>query len=64
MNKLLTSVGLAIGIASASLLAGCNLYFGNSHNHGDDSPGVSTPGNPGGGVGSGVPGGPGRACRA
>jgi hypothetical protein len=37
MNKLLTSVGLVIGIATASMLAGCNLYFGDHHNSGDDN---------------------------
>ncbi|MBC7976405.1 MAG: hypothetical protein H7138_15650 [Myxococcales bacterium] len=30
MNKLLSSLGLAIGIATVSLLAGCQLYFGDS----------------------------------
>lgn len=66
MNKLLTSVGLAIGIASASLLAGCNLYFGNSHDHANDSsssPGVSSPGATSGSQGSSVPGGPGFECK-
>lgn len=43
MNKLLTSVGLAIGIATASLLAGCQLYFGD---HNNDDRGIPDPGNP------------------
>jgi hypothetical protein len=52
MNKLLTSVGLAIGIATASMLAGCQLYFGDHHGgNGDDvasppSGGSGNPGNP------------------
>jgi len=42
MNKLLTSVGLAIGLATATLIAGCNLYFDDKHHSsGDDSPGGS-----------------------
>jgi hypothetical protein len=32
MNKLLSSVGLAIAVATASMLAGCQLYFGSSSN--------------------------------
>jgi hypothetical protein len=43
MNKLLSSVGLAIGIAMVSLLAGCQLYFGDS----DDRSGDPRPGRPG-----------------
>lgn len=41
MNKLLSTLGLAIGIATASLLAGCQLYFGD---HKDDN--VRGPGQP------------------
>lgn len=75
MNKLLTTVGLAIGIASASLLAGCNLYFGNSHDHANDSSsspgdssgsnasGSSAPGTTTGSQGSATPGGPGFECK-
>lgn len=42
MNKLISSVGLAIGIATASLLAGCQLYFGDHDsrdNYGEPDPG-------------------------
>jgi hypothetical protein len=49
MNKLLSTVGLAIGIALVSMLAGCQLYFGD-HNNRNDRPGQ----------GSGSP--PGYAC--
>ena len=47
MNKLLTSVGLAIGIATASMLAGCQLYFGDHRGgDGDDVGVISPPGRP------------------
>jgi hypothetical protein len=52
MIKLLHSVGVAIAVATVSLLAGCQLYFGSS-----DS---SSPGNGGGGGGGGSP--PGSQC--
>lgn len=56
MNKLLSSLGLAIGIATASMLAGCQLYFGDSNDSnsgGPVRPGRPEPGNP-----------PGFACDA
>jgi len=56
MNKLLSSVGLAIGIATASLIAGCQLYFGD-HDSSNDTP---SPGVGSGSNGSGAP--PGYAC--
>ena len=60
MNKLLTSVGLAIGIATASMLAGCNLYFGNQHgDHSDNNSGGSSSGS----SGTSIPGGPGFGCK-
>ena len=31
MTKLLSSVGLALALAMASVLAGCQLYFGNGN---------------------------------
>ncbi|HET9625876.1 MAG TPA: hypothetical protein VFP84_31160 [Kofleriaceae bacterium] len=61
MNKLLTTVGLAIGLATASMLAGCNLYFGNDHGDRSGTNGGGTGG--GGSSGSGVPGGPGFECK-
>ncbi|HEX2687776.1 MAG TPA: hypothetical protein VHN14_14215 [Kofleriaceae bacterium] len=48
MNKLLSAVGLAMVFATASLLAGCQLYFGD-HSNGGSGPkgtGSSGPGNP------------------
>ena len=51
MNKLLSSVGLAMALATASLLAGCQLYFGPSNSSG-------SPGPNGSGTGSGGPGNP------
>jgi hypothetical protein len=42
MNKLLSSVGLAIIVATASL-AGCNLYFGNSKDNGTSPSGDGNP---------------------
>lgn len=50
MNKLLTSVGLAIAVATASLLGGCQLYFGD-HNKNDGSQ-ASDPNSTGAGGGS------------
>ena len=44
MNKLLTSVGLAIALASASLVTGCQLYFGDRDEDGPRGP--STGGGP------------------
>jgi len=46
MNKLLTSVGLAIGIATASMLAGCQLYFGDHSDDQIDRPDRPGPGRP------------------
>jgi hypothetical protein len=57
MNKLLSTVGLAIGIATASLLAGCQLYFGDHSNS-------SGPNGPTGSGGPGRPGSPpGTECK-
>lgn len=33
MNKLLSSVGLAIAVATVSLVTGCQLYFNDNHDH-------------------------------
>lgn len=44
MTKLLHSVGVALAVATMSLLAGCQLYFGNSGPGGDDD-GSSSGGN-------------------
>jgi len=44
MNKLLSSVGLAIAFATVSLLAGCQLYFGDPSN--GSGPHPNGPGNP------------------
>jgi hypothetical protein len=49
MNKLLSSFGLAIGIATVSMLAGCQLYFGDQTSSGSGNPGVSSPGGTGSG---------------
>jgi hypothetical protein len=38
MNKLLTSVGLAIAVATASLLTGCQLYFDDHNDRHSSSP--------------------------
>lgn len=46
MNKLLSSVGLAMVFATASLLAGCQLYFGD-HSSGSGSNGSGGPSGPG-----------------
>ena len=60
MNKLLSSVGLAITFATLSLLAGCQLYFGSGSN-GSGSGGPNTGGPSAGGPnGSGSP--PGSVC--
>jgi hypothetical protein len=56
MNKLLSTVGLALGIATASLLAGCQLYFGDHSDGGGTSGGSASGSN-----GSGQP--PGEACK-
>ena len=39
MNKLLSSVGLAISVAALSLLAGCQLYFGSGNGSGSNGSG-------------------------
>jgi hypothetical protein len=46
MNKLLSSVGLAIVFATMSLLAGCQLYFGDHSNSSGGGTGSGGPGNP------------------
>lgn len=62
MTKLLSSVGVALAVATVSLLAGCQLYFGSSGSGSGsgDGTGVSS----GSGNGSSVPGGnpPGFQC--
>lgn len=63
MNKLLSSVGLAITFATVSMLAGCQLYFGSSNGSGSNSSGPSGSGGGAGGsggVGSGTA--PGHEC--
>jgi hypothetical protein len=54
MNKLLSSLGVAIAVAAVSLLAGCQLYFGSSGSSGGRG------GGGGGGNGDGNP--PGAQC--
>jgi len=46
MNKLLSSVGLAIAIATASLLTGCQLYLNDRSNGDDPHTGSPGPGRP------------------
>ncbi len=53
MNKLLSSLGLAIAVATVSLLAGCQLYFGSS-----GSSGGGGGGGPNGGSATGSDGNP------
>ena len=57
MNKLLSSIGLAITFATVSMLAGCQLYFGSSDSSG---PSGSGPGGPGGRPPGGTA--PGNSC--
>lgn len=54
MNKLLSSLGVAIAVATVSLLAGCQLYFGSSGSSGGGGAG----GGPNGGGGGGSDGNP------
>ena len=58
MTKLLSSVGVALAVAAMSLLAGCQLYFGNSGSGGGSGDDVGSGG--GGSGGSGSP--PGFKC--
>ena len=57
MNKLLSSLGVAIAVATVSLLAGCQLYFGSSGSSGGSGGGAN---GGGGGTGDGNP--PGFKC--
>ena len=57
MNKLLSSLGVAIAVATVSLLAGCQLYFGSS---GSSGGGGGRGGANGGGGSDGNP--PGAQC--
>jgi len=41
MNKLLSSLGVAIAVAAVSLLAGCQLYFGSSGSSGGSGGGAN-----------------------
>jgi hypothetical protein len=56
MNKLLSSLGVAIAVATVSLLAGCQLYFGSSGSSG----GTASGGGGGSSDGNGNP--PGAQC--
>ena len=62
MNKLLSTVGVAIAVATISLLAGCQLYFGSSGSSGGGGGGGGGGGS-GGSIGSGSDGmPPGAQC--
>jgi hypothetical protein len=62
MNKTLSTVGLALTFAMVSLLAGCQLYFGDHSGSGGSGGGGTGSGSsqPGGGSGSDQP--PGYSC--
>lgn len=60
MNKLLSTVGLAVSFAMVTLLAGCSLYFGDHSGSGGSDPGGANGGSGGGSSISGQP--PGYMC--
>jgi hypothetical protein len=62
MNKLLSTVGLAITFATASMLAGCQLYFGSSDSSTPSGSGPTGGGGGGGGGGTGGGTAPGNTC--